>query len=95
MNRIFTFYSWLFDVNIGTPTSQNKIHCYLEENDTLDDVDIDDDVDTELEVETLKKKEKSIIIMQQKEKLRVFLLSCDHYNSTKSLTSTSILNERN
>ena len=37
-------------------TWQNKIHCYLEEVDTLDDVDMDDDVDTELEVETLKKR---------------------------------------
>ena len=66
MNRIFTFYSWLFDVNIGTPTSQNKIHCYLEEVDTLDDVDIDDDVDTELEVETLKKKKNRLSLCSKK-----------------------------
>ena len=42
---------------MGSKTLQlvcdKKIHCYLEEVETLDDVDIDDDVDTELEVDTL------------------------------------------
>ena len=35
-----------------------RIHLYLDEVDTLDDVDIDDDVETELDVDTLQKKKK-------------------------------------
>ena len=56
INSVFTFYSRVLEANITTRTWQNRIHCYLEEVDTLDDVDIEDDVDTELEVETLKRK---------------------------------------
>ena len=48
-----------------TRRSENKIYCYLEEVDTLDDVDIDDDVDTELEVETLKKKNRLALYCKQ------------------------------
>ena len=70
----------------------NKTHCYLEEVDTLDDVDIDDDVDTELEVETLKQKNRSIIAIIQQTIRRVFLISCEYNNSSKSLIFTSIFN---
>ena len=50
-------------------TKQNP--CYLEEVETLDDVDIDDDVDTELEVETLKKKNR--LLWYRKRKREFFL----------------------
>ena len=43
-----------------------KIHCYLEEVDTLDDVDMDDDVDTELDVETLKQKNRLPLYRKRK-----------------------------
>ena len=56
INSIFTSYSWVLDANITTGITTNKSSCYLEEVDTLDDVDIDDEVDAELDVETLKSK---------------------------------------
>ena len=65
-NSIFTTDGWVLDSNITTPTRQNKIHCYLEEVDTLDDVDMDEDVDTELEVETLKKKNRLPLYSKRK-----------------------------
>ena len=53
---IFTCYSSVLQANITTRRWENKIHCYLEDVDTLDDVDTDEDVEKELEVETLKTK---------------------------------------
>ena len=47
---------------------------YLDEVDTLDDVDIDDDDETELDVETLKKM-KIFIEVSWDERLRGFLFS--------------------
>ena len=62
---VFTSYSWVLKSSITSPSWQKKILCYLEEVDTLDDVEMDDDVDTELEVETLKKKNRLPLYSKQ------------------------------
>ena len=54
---------------------------YLDEVDTLDDVDIDDDDDTELEVETLEKGK--INYHHTANDTKVFLINCKNNNSWK------------